>query len=274
MHCMRENEDIAGIVYNTIEDIIFETHKFCTITDIMERTKKGRSLCEKALQDLLSQNKLYITYEGAGLPTIYVPKYMMNEMLLAQRKPEWLNEYSFKERENIDTKIRRLRNRLQRYEMFERLLYATGEPLEESVYFALKHLGIKKVKHHKKGDKDIQDIDFEINDTKFLVEVKGKTTLANKDDVEELMGWRKQEVLKRDNATAEDVKGILIVNHYRRTDPQERESVLTLHAKKWLKLYQLKVLTTFSLFELIKEVEKDILSKEKAIRSIIQGEQI
>jgi len=210
-----ETEDITETVYNAIEDHIFETHKFCTIKDIMEKVGKSRSVCERALKDLISQDRIYIAYKRYGVANVYVPKYMMNEILSMQSKPKWLKNYRFKDRDDIDTKIRDLKNQLQRYEMFERLLYATGEPLEEAVYFTLKWLGIKKIQYHKEGDKDIQDIDFEINDTKYLVEIKGKTGPADKDDIEELMGWKKQEALKGEKEV-DKIEGILIVNHSRK----------------------------------------------------------
>ena len=198
---------------------------------------------------------------------------MMNEILLKQSKPQWIEDYSFEEMKNIDTSIQELKNELLQYEMFERLLYATGDPLAEAVYFALKWLGIKEVQHHKKGDKDIQDIDFEINNTKYLVEVKGKIKPADKDDVEELNGWRKQEVLKEENE-GKTIEGILMINHYRKTDPKERKEILTIPAKKWLKMYQLKALPTPLLFSLVKDVVKHNVSKEKAIARIIQGQQV
>lgn len=268
-----KSESIAKLVYNAIEDHIFETHKFCSIKEIQERVGQGRSICEKALQDLLSQNKIYVAYQRQGVPTIYVPKYMMNEVLLTQSKPEWLENYRFEERNKIDTNIQELKNQLLQYEMFERLLYATGEPLEEAVYFGLKWLGIKKVQYHKKEDRDIQDIDFEINNTKYLVEVKGKTNPADKDDVEELNGWRKQEVLKEENE-GKTIESILMINHYRKTYPKQRKEILTRHAKKWLKMYRLKVFTTPLLFTLIKDVEKRKLSREEAIARILQGQQV
>ena len=268
-----ESENIAKLIYNAIEDHIFETHQFCSIMEIKERVGRGRSIVERALQELISQNKIYVAYQRQGVPHIYVPKYMMNEILLTQTKPEWLEDYSFEERNKIDANIQKLKDKLLQYEMFERLLYATGEPLEEAVYFALKWLGIKKVQYHKKGDKDTQDIDFEINNIKYLVEVKGKTNPADKDDVEELNGWRKQEVLKEENE-GKTIECILMINHYRKTDPKERKEMLTHHARKWLKMYRLKVLTTPLLFSLIKDVEKNNLLKEEAIARIVQGQQV
>ena len=268
-----DEESIANLVYNAIEDHIFETHKFCSIKEIQERVGQGRNVCEKAIQNLLSGNKIYVAYQRLGVPTIYVPQYMMNEILLTQSKPEWLGDYRFEKRDKIDTKIQELTNRLLQYEMFERLLYATGEPLEEAVYFALKWLGIKKVQYHKKGDKDIQDIDFEINNTKYLVEVKGKTKPADKDDVEELNGWRKQEVLKKENE-GKTIDGILMINHYRKTNPKDRKEMLTIPAKKWLEMYRLKAFTTPLLFTFIDEVEKNKLSKDEAIAGITKGQQV
>lgn len=261
----------SEIVYNAIEDTIFETHKFCSIRKIMERTGKSRNVCEKALVDLLSRDRIYVVYEGAGVPNIYVPKYMLNEILLTQRKPDWLRNYSFEKRAGITSKIRELKKRLFQYEMFERLLYATGEPLEEAVCFSLKWLGIREISCHIEGDKDVQDIDFEINSVKYLVEVKGKTGAADKDDIEELNGWRKQEVLKEE-IEPEKIQGILIINHFRRVDPKCRGDTLTNHAKKWLKMYRLKALSTYSVFELVQDVKRDDLKREEAIRRIIQGE--
>ena len=266
-----ESEDITEAVYNAIEDYIFETHNLCSIREIQERTELGRAVCDKALEDLIHEKKVYVVYQRQGVPTIYVPSYMMNEILMTQSKPRWIEHYRFTERNAIDTKIRRSRGQLVEYEMFERLLYATGNPLEEAVYFSLRWLGIENAKHNISADRDIQDIDFELDGTKYLVEVKGKSKPADKDDVEELNGWRKQEVLKEENE-GKAIQGILVINHFRKTDPKERGEPLTTHAKKWLRMYQLKLLTTPLLFDLIQKAKHDRLSSGEAIEIITQGE--
>ncbi|MGB9960293.1 MAG: hypothetical protein ACPLKQ_07230 [Candidatus Bathyarchaeales archaeon] len=265
-----DSEDITELVYNAIESQILETHKFCTIKDVMEKTGKSRAACEKALANLLSQYRICIVYERVGVPKIYVPKYMMSEILLAQSKPEWLRKYQLADKTKIDNKIRELKNQLLQYEMFERLLYATGEPLEEAVYYAFKWLGLKNVQHYK-SEKDVHDVDFEIDNTKYIVEIKGKIGLIDKDDVEELMGWVKQEVLKSDE---KKIEGILMINPLRKEDPEERKEALTNHAQKWLKMYRLKVFRTYYLFKLIKDVMEGKISKEKAVEKVIQGEEI
>ena len=268
-----DNENFSKTIYNLIEDYIFETHKLCSIKDIQARVSQGNHIIKKALDELISQDKIYIAYCGKGVPNLYIPKYMMTQILLTQSKPEWLKDYYFKERDEIETKIREQTDKLLAYEIFERLLYATGEPLEEAVCYALNWLDAKNVHHYKTGDKDIQDIEFEIGNTKYLVEVKGKTKPADKDDVEELNGWRKQEVLKKENENKR-IECLLIVNHFRKMNPKDRKEMLTIHAQKWLKMYGLRVFPTSSLFDLIREVKQGKITKKGAVEKIVQGQKI
>ena len=265
--------DLMNSVYNAIEDCVFETHKLCSLKEIEERLEQRPHVIKKALDFLIKQDKVYVAYSRQGVPNLYIPKYMMNQILLTQNKPDWMSEYYFKERNELETKISKQSEELLEFEIFERLLYATGEPLEDAVAYSLKWLKANKVHHYKTGDKDIQDIDFEIDNIKYLVEVKGKTKQADKDDVEELNGWRKQEILKKENDDKK-LDCLLIVNHFRKINPRNREESLTLPAKKWLMMYGLKVVTTVSIFNLITEVKKGRITKKHAIETIVQGQNI
>ena len=82
-------------VMNAIVDHIFQFHRFPSCTQIVEVTKLSKANCLKICEELVKAKQSYVVFEGDGLPTVYVPYDMMQDLLMAQRKPEWVSNYSF-----------------------------------------------------------------------------------------------------------------------------------------------------------------------------------
>ena len=155
--------------------------------------------------------------------------------------------------------------------MFERLLYTTDIPLQEAVAFALEWLGFLDVKHYKE-DPDNPDVTFMYKDIKALVEIEGTTKASDKNKALQLDGWMTREIMDL-NRKAGELKGFLIVNHFREMEPEKRGDPLTTHAKEFLKLKQSYFFTTCFLFNIVKDV-MDGLSKEEAQKKVWEGEKI
>jgi hypothetical protein len=240
-------------VYDAIEEYIFEHHKLCSITEISQQSGLSKSECRKNIGYLVKEGEIYEAFKsGKTNPIVYIPTYMMDEILVTQKKPGWLEEYSFVEKKSILEEIEKCRENITLFEMFERLLYATNTPLEEAVAFALEWLGFKDVQHLK--DSDAPDIKFKHNDKLFLVEVKGITGQGKKEYVAQLDTWIRKEM--DEDRDPEKLVGVLVVNHFRTENPKERGEPLTDFAKKYLKRYEFKFFTTCFLFDLINKVEK------------------
>ena len=258
-------------VIQSIEEYIFQTHKFPSVAEISEAAKLSKMKCAKICDELVKENQLYIVFEGKGLPKIYVPYNMMQGLLMTQRKPEWISKYTFKDETSLRDKAKELNNQLITYDMFKRLLYATDIPLEEAVAFALNWLEFRNVIHHKENP-DNPDITFEHEGKKVLVEVEGTTKAGGKSKVLQLEGWMRREI--DEGKKTEELQGIFIVNHFRETEPDSRPEPLSSHAKEFLKRYGFKFFTTRFLFEIVKQVASGKISKENARKLVWNGEEI
>jgi len=199
---------------------------------------------------------------------------MMDEILWIQKKPRWLEEYSFEEKKSIHEEIEKCREDIKPFEMFERLLYATNTPLEETIAFVLDWLEFKDVVHVKENP-DNHDIEFKHNGKLYLVEVKGKGEgrkgAGDKEDIQQLRSWVERKIVN-ENMKRDELEGFFVINHYRKVNPEERDDPLTPHAKEFLKLNNFKFITTPHLFNLIKKVQNSEITKEKAREEVIKGE--
>ena len=262
------NRDVMEDVYRFIEDYILENHKLCSISEIVNSLKISRRRCTRVLKELIRQKKITVVYEGAGKPTIYIPTYMFEEILRTQHKPRWIEKYAFKGKSGIIKKINEMRKKISHYEILERLLYGTGEPLEEAVKYALEYLEFENVERPQ--EKDTYDISFEYNGKKYIVEVEGTTKQGSKEKVNQLDGWIKKELST--GADPNRIVGVFVVNHFRDKDPEERGEPLTEHAKRFLKYHRFVFFTTIFLFNLVRKVHEGSLSKEKARKIVVEGE--
>jgi len=262
------NRDVMEDVYRFIEDYILENHKLCSISEIVNSLKISRKGCARVLKELIRQRKITVVYEGTGKPTIYIPTYMFEEILRTQRKPRWIEKYAFKGKSGIIKKINEMRKKISHYEILERLLYGTGEPLEEAVKYALEYLEFENVERPQ--EKDTYDISFEYNGKKYIVEVEGTTKQGSKEKVNQLDGWIKKELNMGTDPSK--IVGVFVVNHFRDKDPEERGEPLTEHAKRFLKYHRFVFFTTIFLFNLVRKVHEGSLSKEKARKIVVEGE--
>lgn len=268
-----EENELKRKVYDAIEDYIFEHHKLCSITEISEQVGLGKTKCRKIVDDLVKKGEINEAFtSGKTNPRVYIPTYMMNEILRVQSKPRWLEEYSFEKKKGILEEIEKRREDIKPFEMFERLLYATNTPLEETIAFVLNWLEFKGVVHFR-DNPDNHDIEFKYNGKLFLVEVKGKSKEGDKDDIQQLEGWIKRKIIN-ENMKSDELEGLFIINHYRKVAPEERGDPLTPHAREFLKLNNFKFITTPLLFNLIKKVLKAEIIKEIAREEVVKGEKI
>jgi len=258
-------------VMESVRHHIFQTHNFPQVTDIVKLTGIPRSRCIGICDQLIGQKQLYKVFGGVGLPTVVLPHDMMQVVLRTQSKPKWMTKHSFKEKSKLDREIENLSSKVTEYEMFERLLYTTDIPLQEAVAFALEWLDFQDLKHYKE-DTDNPDITFIYEGIKALVEIEGTTKAGDKSKAQQLDGWVRREIVEF-NKKASELKGFLVVNHFREIEPEKRGEPLTIHAKEFLKLNQSHFFTTYFLFNIVKNVMHG-LSKEEARKKVWEGEKI
>lgn len=256
-------------VMEAVREYIFENHRFPQTNDIAKQLGVPPTTCKRIFDDLIRQQKLYVVFQGPTMPKVVLPYDMMQGVLRTQSKPKWITAYEFQQKKELDGQIEDLQKKTYDYEMFERLLFATDIPLQEAVAFALRWLDFGNVEH-RVNDTDNPDITFEHEGIKALVEAEGTTRAGDKRKVEQLAGWLKREIERR-NKKLEDLQGFVVVNHYRDKDPAERNDPLTQHAKEFLKLNSSRFFTTTFLLNIVKDVMGG-LSKEDARKRVWQGE--
>lgn len=219
---------------------------------------------------MVSKGKITIAYKGKGNPNIYIPTYLFEEILRAQPEPSWIEKYTFKKKLDISMKIKQMREQILHYEKIERLLYSTGEPLEDALRYVLEYLGFENVVRLQ--EKDSYDVSFTHNGIKYIVEVEGTTKQGKKEKVTQLYGWIEKELNM--GANPDKIVGVLVVNHFRDRDPEERGEPLTREAKRFLKYHRTRFIffTTMFLFNIVKKVDEGSLAKEEARKMVIKGE--
>ncbi|MBA7601303.1 hypothetical protein ES703_08372 [subsurface metagenome] len=266
----KQAESQLDRVYDTIEDYIFENHRFCSLDEISRAVGKSRPTCGKLLEQLVKSDRIRVVFEGKGNPTIYVPTYMLQEILRTQCKPRWVDKYSFREKKDGLKQMREATKGIEQYERFERLLYGTSTPLEEVVAYALEYLEFLNVKHHK--DEDIQDVSFSYDTKKYLLEIAGTTKQGDVKKVSQLHRWVRNQV--DEGSDPKDILGIFVVNHFRHLDLDKRGDPLTAHARRYLKMYGFKFFTTAFLFDMAKKVHTRNIAKDEAQRLVVKGQKI
>lgn len=237
--------DLRRRVADAVEDRILETHRLVSGSDVEREIGAGS---RRALDELVTEGTLVVLYEGSGLPKIYAPAYMFDEALRKQRKPAWVRLRGLPGRDELEKSIDRHREDLRRLDVLERLLYATGTPLEEAVAAALKVLGFTNVRMTNRPDQC--DIRFTHEGHTFLAEAKGKSKHADKDDVLQLSGWVDDEV--EAGAEPDELSAVLVVNHFRHDEPQGRSDALSTEARRLAKRHGFGLWTTPDLHERVR----------------------
>jgi len=269
---MSSDNELFREIMKELKDYIFQYHKLPSITDISELTGISSSKCNELCNILEGQKQIYVVSGGGhGRPKIIIPYEMMESILNTQPRPQWINQsqYTFSEIEELLKKLENINKDLDKFNKFQFLLHGTDIALEKAVTYTLNYLEFENVVHHIKN-RNYADVTFNQGDIKYLVEVEGTTKRANKDKILQLDGWLKIEI--ENNMPADKLKGIFVVNHERDEPPHERGEPLTNHAKEFLKRYNFIFITTVFLFDIIKKVHYNKLSKTMARELIIKGE--
>lgn len=249
-------------VIMAVEDRFYDEGMFSSAKDIAAWT----GISENKVRDLLEEltgTGLFKVYEGAGKPTIYVTKDMRNSLVSKVSEPEWISgEYEFPEKRKIQESIEEGQEKLSEYITLEKLLYAGGKALEPPVEKALEVLGFET-----ESTEEDEDFIVEYKKKIYIIEVKGKAGQVKKRDVAQLGTWLDKWAEKE---KAEKLRGLLLVNHYRNSPPEDRKEPLTEKAIEFLNLRPTFYKTTPYLFKLVKKVKENELSKGKAKKRLLE----
>lgn len=249
-------------VYRALGEHIAGQEALPSTSDVFEAVDLSEHHVRKAL-DLLEKNgTIRRAYHGPGDPTVWVPTRMWEALLHYKERPEWMDEHGLEKRENLESKIRDEEDELNRLRRIEELLYANSGALEEAIATALGVLEVEELSADF-DDPDSWDFSFRLGDALYISEAKGKGGAADKDDVQQLEGWLTQYLDENPDADPDELRGLLIVNHYKDVEPEDRwpanpdRAPLTTHGEKQLRLQGRRFLTTIDLFGIVAKVVSD-----------------
>ncbi|TET46098.1 hypothetical protein E3J62_05285 [candidate division TA06 bacterium] len=144
------------------------------------------------------------------------------------------------------------------------LLYLSGRELTRRVSEVFNRMGIHA---EEKEDGGREDIEIEHEKLNGLVEVKGLKGYANIDDVRQLLDWWLNRIEVNPN-----VKGVLIVNHYRDMEPSKRKDPYTKSAMELGRNNKFCLMTTVDLLEMYKRYLQSEETSETIVEKIGSSE--
>ncbi len=161
-------------------------------------------------------------------------------------RPDWVTRYEYAlKRERIE-QMDHLKNEIDDYTELEQLLFTQGDQLRKSVAYAFKKLGFNvKIPEEKEP---IEDMEISLGDYEAIVEVKGKAAHATLTDLRQLLQYY---INKREFAKRTRIKAIFVVNHYCHTDLEQRKDPYVKEALELAEKYNICLLTTQDLYEMI-----------------------
>jgi len=232
-------------VIEAIEDRFYENGLLANAGDIVDRIGLSRSKVDGVLEDL-EGNAVFKIYEGNGVPTIYLTKQMKNSLVSQVGEPEWIEEYEFEEKRQLRDEVKDANDTISQYQQLERLLYAGGTPLEDSVELALEELGFSPSSTYHN-----EDLLIEWEGITYVIEIKGVSGKIKKKHVNQLGGWLDKKV--EEGMKADELSGVLLHNTQRNTPPRDRGDPLTSHAGQYLQIRSCTNVSTTEIYELIKK---------------------
>ena len=255
-------------IIQAVEDHISGTGNLPSTTDIINSVEYSSNSVRDDLSNLVKQGELRIVYEAPKNPTIFMPEYMYQAVIRKQRVPEWAGSYRFQRAKEIEDSISENEQELSKLRRLESLLYASGRILEEAVETACILLEVENLKAPYE-DPNMWDISFSINQEIFVSDIKGKGSWADKADVGQLTQWLHKYIDENPKRDPSKVSGLLIINHFKDLEPNERwpenpeNAPLSEAAERYLRLGNMKFLTTRSLYRIAKSIIEGSVSPEE-----------
>lgn len=205
-----------------------------------------------------------------------------NVDLYVSEEPEWLGEVLPPRGAEIDQQVAsfsqqieelsghraRLIEERRELEVWRRLLYESGNALEDVVLEALKILGLNNVQYGLKGDHDIIG---ELSGDILIFEVKGLTKSAGRLDVFALSRHIEEFEVKNPNIKVS--KGVLVVNAYRNFPPTVRDKegrqIFAGDSIKHAELLEFSLVDTRDLYRAVTDViEGRLIDKDQFLQGM------
>lgn len=182
-------------------------------------------------------------------------------------------------KEKISSANAAIETEREEQKIFNDLLTESGDNLVSATLEALKYVGFEVVdvdKHFEDKDREKEEdlwlfepgSEDMSKDSTIIAEVKGIKGSASNDDCNVLNTYLKRRMQEHENTK---MKGLLIVNHCRLTEPKDRNQAFSAKQIKDAKREGNTLLSTYALFRLIKAEKQSKITKEHIKKMIIEG---
>jgi len=164
--------------------------------------------------------------------------------------PDWLDAYLVPHAKELNTQIKNLVDKKEKYDRIAHVLYGTGYELETSVTFLLKEIGLNVEPQPHGANIDLKAKHPKL-DIGFAVEVTATKDVIHKDSNKISQAW--QYLSDRAGSTEEKDRLVIIANTQHHLDPKDRKrNSYTPEVAKLLVDNGVLMITTLQLYELWK----------------------
>lgn len=151
-----------------------------------------------------------------------------------------------------------------KYEILKSILFTSGKFLETGISIAFEHLGINFLV----PEGSLTDLIIREQEKYIAIEVKGVTGSASLKNSRQLEDWVNRTADQYD--LDEEVKGLLIINAYNHLPVAERTGItFPPNVIEFSKKRNHCLMTTISLFNMIRDFDAKLLTKDKIIKLLI-----
>lgn len=180
------------------------------------------------------------------------------------RRPDWLSRYSAPREQGLKQEIEQLQKELDESRLAKNLLWEYDDKLEDAVRTALREAGLTV------GDevKNRRDGSIQLDDQVIMLEIKGKEGDMSEKNISQLQKW----VDNNQDLVEKEVTGLLVINHQRLTDPEERRLQLDQERQNMLEDRGLQVVSSMELFKMVHGLEAEEITKDDVVKKLKSGE--
>lgn len=290
-NCLFETHKLLSTIINGIEYDRFYYEKTNSIIDntqyesdfVFSTTINSLQTSTSSKCVVKKLNNKYIT--TLNIDNLEKLLKLLNYLDLLEAKesvPDWMNNYKyfndFELNEVVNDqkliikkakeKIEKAENLIDRNNEFKSILYESGKRLEKTISTIFENIFDIDLKDFK--DEKKEDLHFERNGYYFLVEIKGINTNVKRNNVVQIDSHREDYLDINPNAEEEKTKGLLIINHQRQKDPDEREKINESQidlAKK----YGVLIIETKTLLDIFSDYYLQRITKEQCFELLINN---
>jgi len=183
----------------------------------------------------------------------------------ASSVPDWAESKQLPRQREIIEKSHELREEFERLNRFNKLLYADGPELEETVLDAFQELGFE-TRPEISGKRDGAVL---FDDKVYVLETHGTENAIGIGKVDQLNRWVRD---AEKDFEDRDVEGLLVANAHRRQEPEDRGQPIVGDPKDHLKEYGYKLLTAPQLYQFIQKNQQGRLPTDEIEKVLLESE--